>query len=232
MIWGFSSKINVRGGDIMGEKIGVIGSGVVGQTLAKGFAAHGYEVMIGTNTPSKQKELAEKTGKGIGVGSFEETARFGELLVLAVKGHAALAAIDRAGADNFQGKVVLDTTNPIADAPHVNGVLRFTTTLERSLMEELQAAVPGARFVKVFSSVGSKLMVNPKLSGGPPSMFICGNDDDAKGVTREILEKFGWETEDMGKIEAARAIEPLSILWCIPGFLGNGWMHAFKVLRP
>jgi predicted dinucleotide-binding enzyme len=216
----------------MAAKVGVLGSGAVGQTLAKGFAKHGYEVMIGTNTPSTQKELADKVGKGISVGSFEQTAAFGEILVLAVKGHAAKASLERGGAANFQGKLVVDTTNPIAEAPPVNGVLKYTTNLDMSLMEQLQTAFPEARFVKAFCSVGAGLMVDPKLPGGKPSMFICGNDEKAKAETRDILTKFGWETEDMGKAEAARAIEPLAILWCIPGFLHNDWMHAFKVLRP
>ena len=216
----------------MATTVGVIGSGAVGQTLAKGFAAHGYEVMIGTNTPSKQKELGEKLGKGVCVGTFEQTANHGEILVLAVKGPAAASAVERAGAAHFVGKLVLDTTNPIAEAPPVNGVLKYFTNLDLSLMEQLQSAVPGARFVKAFSCIGAGLMVNPKVTGGKPSMFICGNDDRAKAEAKEILTKFGWEIEDMGKAEAARAIEPLAMLWCISGFLHNDWMRAFKVLRP
>jgi predicted dinucleotide-binding enzyme len=135
-----------------------------------------------------------------------------------------------AGAGNIAGKVVIDTTNPIADAPPVNGVLRFFTSLDDSLMERLQKEFPDGRFVKAFNSVGNALMVDPACEG-TPSMFICGNDDEAKGVVRRILDDFGWETIDMGKVEAARAIEPLCILWCIPGFLRNEWSHAFKLLR-
>jgi predicted dinucleotide-binding enzyme len=98
-------------------------------------------------------------------------------------------------------------------------------------MEDLQDKVPSAHFVKAFNSVGNRAMVNPTFAGGKPSMFIAGNNDDAKKKVAEILDQFGWEVEDMGKAEAARAIEPLCILWCIPGFLRNEWSHAFKVLR-
>lgn len=216
----------------MAIKVGVLGSGAVGQTLAKGFSRHGYEVMIGTNTPAKQAELGAKVGGEVAVGSFEQTAKFGEILVLAVKGNAAKSIIEKAGVAGFQGKVVLDTTNPIAETPPVNGVLKYTTNLDSSLMEQLQSAFPSVRFVKAFSCVGAALMVDPKLPGGKPSMFICGNDDKAKAAARDILAQFGWETEDMGKAEAARAIEPLAMLWCISGFLQNDWVHAFKVLRP
>lgn len=215
----------------MGYRIGVIGSGAVGQVLANGFIKHGYEVMIGTNHQSKQAELKEKTGGKAKVGSFEEAAKFGQTLVLAVKGNAAEAALRSAGMGNLKGKTILDATNPIADAPAVNGVLKFFTTLDDSLMEQLQRLAPDAHFVKAFSCVGNALMVNPALGGMRPTMFIAGNNDAAKAEVKGILEKFGWETDDMGKAEAARAIEPLCILWCIPGFLRNDWMHAFKVLK-
>jgi len=151
--------------------------------------------------------------------------------VLAVKGDAAEAALDLAGAHALAGKTVIDTTNPIAASPPVNGVLRYFTSLEESLMERLQRRVPGARFVKAFSCVGNALMVDPNLPGGPPTMFMCGNDADAKHEVRAILERFGWVAEDLGGVEAARAIEPLCMLWCIPGFQGRGWMHALKLLR-
>ncbi len=136
-----------------------------------------------------------------------------------------------AGAENLKGKKVVDVTNPIADGPPVNGVLRFYTTLDESQMERLQRAYPEARFVKAFNSVGAACMVNPTFQGGKPTMFICGNDETAKKSVTKILDQFGWETEDMGRAEAARAIEPLCMLWCIPGFARNDWVHAFKLLR-
>jgi len=109
-------------------------------------------------------------------------------------------------------------------------VLKFFTNLDESLMERLQNAFPEAHFVKAFSSVGNACMVNPQFQGGKPTMFICGNSEAAKATVRGVLDQFGWETADMGKAEAARAIEPLCMLWCIPGFLRNDWVHAFKLL--
>ena len=126
---------------------------------------------------------------------------------------------------------MIDTTNPIDDAPPVNGVIAFFSSLKDSLMERLQRAVPDAHFVKSFSCIGSAFMVNPDFHGVKPTMFICGNHDGAKAETKIILDQFGFEVEDLGKVEAARAIEPLCMLWCIPGFLQNGWTHAFKLLR-
>jgi predicted dinucleotide-binding enzyme len=215
----------------MSKKIGVLGSGVVGQVLANGFIKHGYEVMIGTGNASKHAELKEKTGGKAEVGTFEETAKFGDIIVLATKGTGAESAITSAGLSNLKGKTVLDATNPIAETPPVNGVLSFFSSLDDSLMERLQKLAPEVNFVKCFSCVGNALMVNPDFNGVKPSMFIAGNDDAAKKEVRIILDQFGWETEDMGKAEAARAIEPLCMLWCIPGFLNSEWMHAFKLLR-
>ncbi len=215
----------------MSKKIGILGSGQVGQTLANGFIKHGYEVMIGTNTASKRDELRSKTGGKAKVGSFEETAKFGEIVVLATKGTAAEAALKSAGVAYLRGKTVIDATNPIADAPPVNGVIQYFTSLNDSLMERLQKLAPDARFVKAFNSVGNAFMINPDFNGVKPTMFICGNHDGAKGEVKSILDQFGFEVEDMGKVEGARAIEPLCMLWCIPGFLTNHWTHAFKLLK-
>ena len=214
------------------EKIGVIGSGVVGQTLASGFVKHGFETMVGSRDAGKLKEWAAKAGSLAKAGTVQEAARFGDIVVVAVKGTAAENVVRLAGPDTLAGKVVIDTTNPIADAAPVNGVIKFFTSLDESLMERLQKIAPKARFVKAFSCVGNALMVNPKMSGGPPTMFICGNDADAKKEVVGILKLFGWEIEDAGAAEGARAIEPLTLLWCIPGFLKNDWVHAFKMLRP
>jgi hypothetical protein len=151
--------------------------------------------------------------------------------VLAVKGNRAVQALALAGPDNLSGKTIIDTTNPIEDAPPVNGVLPFFTDFNQSLMEDLQRQFADAHFVKAFNSVGAASMVNPQFKGGKPTMFICGNSDPARKQVTEILDQFGWETADMGKAEAARAIEPLCMLWCIPGFLRNQWTHAFKLLQ-
>jgi len=210
-------------------KVGVLGSGDVAKVLASGFLKHGHEVMMGTRTPAKLTDWTKQNPKGR-VGSFDDAAKFAELVVLAVKGTAAADALRAAGAGNLARKPVIDATNPIADLPPTNGVLRFFTTLEESLMERLQREFESARFVKAFNSVGNTCMVNPQFKGGRPTMFICGQDDAAKRTVTGILEQFGWETADMGKTEAARAIEPLCMLWCIPGFLRNDWKHALKTL--
>jgi hypothetical protein len=210
-------------------KVGVLGSGVVGQVLADGLLKHGHQVMRGSRDPSKLAAWKAHHGAHAHTGTLAEAARFGFLVILAVKGSAAVEAVAACGAE-LDGKAVLDATNPIADAPPQDGVLRFFTGPNDSLMERLQARAPAARFVKAFSCVGNALMVDPKLPGGPPTMFICGNDEASKAVVHGVLEQFGWETADMGKVEAARAIEPLCMLWCIPGFLRNDWVHAFKLL--
>ncbi|KAF0814862.1 hypothetical protein IGB42_00918 [Andreprevotia sp. IGB-42] len=211
-------------------KVGVLGSGEVATTLAAGFVRHGHQVLIGSRDPARLADwLAAHPGST--AGTFADAAAFGELVVLAVKGSAALDVLALAEAANLAGKPVIDVTNPIADAPPVNGVLSFYTDLNLSLLETLQQAFPEAHFVKAFNSVGSARMVNPQFTGGPPSMFICGNDDHAKRTVKGVVEQFGWEPIDMGTMAAARAIEPLCMLWCIPGFLNNQWQHAFKLLR-
>jgi predicted dinucleotide-binding enzyme len=212
-------------------KIGVIGSGEVGQTLAQGLKKHGYEVRIASRTPAKLDAFAKASG--IHTGTFSEVAAWGEAVVLAVAGEAAGAAVREAGIDNLTGKLVIDTTNPIAHEPPEDGVLKFFTSPNSSLLEQLQAAAPEAKFVKAFNSVGSALMVNPSFPGGAkPTMFYCGHDDGAKKTVAKIIDQFGWNGADMGTAKAARAIEPLCQLWCIPGFLSNQWTHhAFAVLK-
>ena len=210
-------------------KIGVLGSGDVAKVLATGFLKHGYDVMMGTRSAAKLADWETNNPMGR-VGNFDDAAKFADLVVLAVKGTAAADALRAAGAQNLTGKPVIDATNPIADAPPRNGVLSFFTSLNESLMEILQTEFQDARLVKAFNSVGNARMVNPQFEGGKPTMFICGNDDGAKKTVTGILDQFGWETADMGKVEAARAIEPLCMLWCIPVFIRNQSTHAFKLL--
>jgi hypothetical protein len=212
-------------------KIGVLGSGPVGEALANGFLKHGYEVMRATREPAKLDAWKKGAGPRASVGTFPDAVRFSPLLVLAVKGTGAESAVTLCGAENLAGKTVIDATNPIADQPPENGVIRFFTGPNESLMERLQLMAPKARFVKAFSCVGNAFMVDPDLGPHKPTMFICGNDAAAKAEVEEILAKFGWEWEDMGGAEGARAIEPLCMLWCIPGLLRNQWGHAFKLLR-
>jgi predicted dinucleotide-binding enzyme len=213
----------------MSKKIGILGSGAVAKTLAAGFKKHGYEVMAGSRDPKKLDVLKE--AQNIQTGTFEEAAAFGEIIVLAVKGTAAKQVVSLAGPGNLQGKTVLDTTNPIAATPPVNGVLQYFTSPNSSLLEELQNDFPDVNFVKCFNSVGSAQMVNPDFGGEKPTMFICGNNDAAKAETKTILDQFGYETEDCGSVEAARAIEPLCMLWCVRGFREGKWAHAFRYLK-
>src|SRR5271167_36034 len=210
-------------------RVGVLGSGDAAKTLASGFLKHGHDVTMGTRTAAKLSEWKAQNPKGT-VGSFADAAASDELIVLAVKGEAAADALRSAGAQNLAGKPVVDATNPIEDAPPVNGVLKFFTSLNESRMERLQAEFSGAHFVKAFNSVGNACMVNPQFKGGKPTMFICGNHEAAKKSVSKVQDQFGWETADMGGVAAARAIEPLCMLWCIPGFLRNDWTHAFKLL--
>lgn len=208
---------------------GVLGSGEVGQVLAKGLKRHGYEVRIGSRSPDKLAAFSQESG--IPAGSFADVGRWGEALVLSVLGTAAEEVLALVGRDNLRGKLVIDTTNPIADDPPEQGVLRSFTGPNSSLMEELQRAYPEARLVKAFNSVGSARMVNPDFGGTRPTMFYCGNDAGAKATVARILDQFGWDTADMGAAPGARAIEPLAVLWCIPGFLRDEWTHAFHLLR-
>jgi predicted dinucleotide-binding enzyme len=198
---------------------GVLGSGEVGQVLAAGLKRHDYDVRIGSRTPAKLADFSREAG--IPTGTFAEVAGWGESVVLAVAGSAAADAL----------KLVVDSTNPIADEPPEQGVLKYFTPANSSLMEQLQQAYPAVRFVKAFNSVGSARMVNPDFGGVRPTMFYCGDDAGAKAAVARLIEQFGWEPQDMGGAIAARAIEPLAILWCIPGFLQDSWTHAFHLLR-
>jgi 8-hydroxy-5-deazaflavin:NADPH oxidoreductase len=208
---------------------GVLGSGEVGQTLAQGLKKHGYEVHIGSRTPAKLADFSKQTG--IPAGTFAEVGRWGEALVLAVAGPAAEQVLALVGHDALRGKLVIDTTNPIADEPPEGGVLKYFTAANMSLMEQLQRIYSEAKFVKAFNSVGSARMVDPDFQGTRPTMFYCGDDAGAKATVARLLDQFGWDTEDMGGAMGARAIEPLAVLWCIPGFLRDSWTHAFRLLR-
>ncbi|MBC7889985.1 MAG: NAD(P)-binding domain-containing protein [Ferruginibacter sp.] len=213
-------------------KIGIIGSGIVGRVLATAFLKEGDEVMLGTRNITKPEVVAwQNENPGGKAGNFEKTVLFGELIVLAIGGTSVEEAINLAGKQNFKLKTVIDATNPIAATPPVNGVLQFFTSTNESLMEKIQAMLPDAYIVKAFNSVGNTQMYKPEYNKILPTMFICGNNEDAKKTVTGILTKFGWEAEDMGHAEAARAIEPLSMLWCIPGLLHNQWTHAFKLLK-
>jgi len=214
-------------------KIGIIGTGIVGRTLAIGFLKLGHDVLLGTRNVQKEevKKFLAENSRAL-AGSFNDAAKFGDLLVLAVAGKIAREAVDMIEKINFRGKTIIDTTNPISQEPAQNGVLKYFTQQNDSLGEQIQKWLPEANVVKCFNSVGNVFMTNGNQFGNIlPTMFICGNNTEAKKEVTDILTAFNWETEDCGMIEASRAIESLCVLWCIPGFLHNKWMHAFKILR-
>lgn len=208
-------------------KVGVLGSGDVGKALGAGFAGLGHEVKIGSRDPEKLKDWVEKTGSKASAGTFAEAAAFGEILVLATLWSGTEHAIQLAEVKNFSGKVVIDTTNPLSfeGGPHL--ALGHTD----SGGEQVQRWLPAARVVKAFNIVGHAHMVHPDFPGGPPDMFICGNDDEAKKTVTGILKDFGWPAIDIGGIEGARLLEPLCILWVGYGIRTGTWNHAFKLLR-
>jgi predicted dinucleotide-binding enzyme len=208
-------------------KVAVLGSGDVGRVLASGFIGLGHEVKVGTRDPEKLRQWADAAGTNASVGSFEEAARFGDLIVLATLGSGTESAIRMAGTDNFDGKVVIDTTNPLDFS---SGAPRLSVGHTDSLGEQVQRLLPAARVVKAFNTVGNALMVNPRLPGGPPDMFLCGNDADAKKIVSQICENWGWGVIDLGGIDASRYLEPMCLVWVLHGFRSGKWMHAFKML--
>lgn len=219
--------------NLSSQKIGVLGSGIVGRVLASAFLSEGASIMLAARSAEKQelKDWQSQNAKGQ-IGSFADAAGFADIIVLAVQGEHAVNALELAGHSNLAGKIVIDATNPISHSlPPVNGVLQFFTNANESLMERLQEQFADARFVKAFNSVGNAFMYKPDFEGIKPTMFICGNDAEAKETVTAILDKFGWEVEDMGMVQSSRPIEALCILWCAPGFQRNQWTHAFKLLK-
>jgi 8-hydroxy-5-deazaflavin:NADPH oxidoreductase len=213
-------------GDTM--KIGIIGSGNVGQVLASGFKAAGHDVTIGSRDGNKAAAFTATSG--IREGTFSTVAAGSDIVVLAVQGIAAEDVVAGIAAQ-LAGKVVLDATNPISGPP-VDGVVPYFTAANDSLIQRLQKRVPAAKFVKCFNSVGAHLMIQPQLKGGMPSMFICGDDVEAKRTTTSLLEQLGWRAEDVGTSAIGHAVEALCQLWCAPGFSRGDWAHALAVLRP
>lgn len=213
-------------------KVGVLGTGDVGRALGCGFVSRGHDVMIGSRDPSSEKvrDWVAKQGKRASSGTFAEAAGYGELLVLATKWSGTENAIRLAGEENFRGKVLIDATNPLKIEPGKPPGLALGYT--DSGGEQVQRWLPDARVVKAFNIVGNPHMVDPDFPGGPPDMFICGNDGDAKAKVTEILHAFGWTgVIDIGGMEGARELEPMCILWVKYGFATGGWNHAFKMLR-
>ena len=211
-------------------KIGILGSGVVGQSLGRGFAARGDEVIIGTRDGGgdKLRDWAAGTDGRGRAGTFAEAAAFGEIVVAATKWDGTENALRLAGAANTAGKIVIDVTNPLDTSA---GLPRLALGFSDSGGEQVQRWLPDAKVVKAFNIITAAEMVNPDYPCGPPTMFICGDDEGAKEAVLGICRDFGWEVVDTGGIDGARLLEPLAMLWIVHGIRTGAWSHAFKLLR-
>ncbi|MEO7993575.1 MAG: NAD(P)-binding domain-containing protein [bacterium] len=212
-------------------QIGILGTGDVGQSLGSAFISLGHEVMLGSRESGNPKAVAWATATGslkAAVGTFAETAAFGEQLVLATHGMATEEAIQRAGITPFYGKLLIDTTNPLDFS---TGAPALAISGADSLGERVQRLLPDTRVVKAFNTVGNRHMFRPLFADGPPDMFICGDDQDAKQLVTELLHEFGWVTVDIGMIDGSRFLEAMCLVWVRYGLLTNTWDHAFKLLR-
>lgn len=213
-------------------KVGILGSGIVGQVLGKGFASLGHDVKMGSREPGSDaiKQWVAGVGGRASAGTVAEAAAFGEVAVLATRWDGTENAIRLAGPQTLAGKVVIDVTNPLVFAP--NAPPRLALGHTTSAGEQVQRWLPEARVVKAFNSVGNAHMFRPQFPGGPPDLFICGNDAAAKRTVTEIGKAFGWPgVIDIGGIDGARLLEPLAMLWIVHGIRSNSWNHAFKLLR-
>ena len=211
-------------------RIGILGSGDVGRALGKGFADLGHEVMLGTRDPNqdKVKTWVAQAGPGARAGTFAEAAAFGEIAVLATLWTGTESALRLAGMEALRGKVVLDATNPLDFSSAPPQLLIGRTD---SAGEQVQRWLPGSHVVKAFNMVGNAHMVKPSFPGGPPDMFLCGNDAAAKARTTGLLEELGWSVIDLGGIEASRYLEPMAMVWILHAIRSQSGNHAFKMLR-
>ena len=212
------------------NKIGIIGSGNVGQNLGSGFIKLGYKVKIGSREPGKLNDWVKKSGDNASSGSFEEVAKFGEIIVVCTKHDGTENAINLARKINFKDKIIIDVTNPLL-FENENSLPKLAVGYPESAGSKLQEILSGSKVVKAFNIVTANYMTNAKLKQGTPDMFICGNDKEAKKIVSEIARKWSWEVTDIGGIEQAYLLESLAMLWIRYGFLNNHWTHAFKLLK-
>jgi len=210
-------------------RVGILGSSDVAKSLARGFLGEGHEVMLGSRDPGKLASWAREAGKGAFSGTLSDAAKFGELVVLAVHGTKSVEAIRTAGADSFSGKVVIDATNPL----DMSGIVppKLVGGLGTSSGELNQNALPGAFVVKAFNTVGNAHFYKPQFAGGPPDMFLCGDDGKAKEKVSSICKDFGWNPIDVGPIGVAHYLEATAMVWIITALTGGHWHQAFKLLR-
>jgi predicted dinucleotide-binding enzyme len=212
-------------------RVGILGTGDVGKALGKGFVTLGDDVKMGSREAKNEKALAwaREMGAKASVGTFAEAAAFGEIVVLATLGVANESALKLAGPENLRGKVVIDTTNPLDFTAGVPPKLAVTGN--DSGGERVQRLLLDAHVVKAFNTVGNAFMFRPSFPGGPPDMFFCGNNDDAKQKVVAILRDFGWGIVDVGGIESSRYLEAMCMVWVLSGIHTNSWTHAFKLLK-
>jgi predicted dinucleotide-binding enzyme len=212
-------------------KIAILGTGDVGQVLGAGFARSGHQVKMGSRNPNQEKIRAwmDKTGKGVSAGTFAEAAAFAELAVLATSWEGTESAIRLADPGNLAGKIVIDATNPLdfSDGMPPKLVVGHTD----SGGEQVQRWLPSSHVVKAFNTVGNPHMIQPKFPGGPPDMFISGNNAQAKQTVADLLKAFGWSVIDFGGIERSRYLEPLAMIWILHFIDTNTGNHAFKLLK-
>lgn len=211
-------------------KIGILGTGEVGQALGNAFIALGHSVRMGSRDGQNANATtwAQTAGDRASTGTFAEAATFGEIVALATLGVANESALTMAGRDAFAGKIVLDTTNPLDFSA---GKPQLAVGHTDSGGEQVQRLLPQAKVVKVFNTVGNAFMFRPDFAGGPPTMFICGDDADAKVAVTSLLKDFGWDTADIGGIDGSRYLEPMCLTWVRYGLQTNTWTHAFKLLQ-
>ncbi len=212
------------------RRVGILGSGEVARSLGTGFARHGFDVMLGSRDPSKLHDWRDESPGPRRVGTFDETARRGELVILATLGTATEAAIRLVGAGAFDGKIVVDATNPLE---HSGGSgVGLSVGLTDSMGERVQRALPGARVVKCFNTVPHTRMIDPEFSEGTPRMLICGEDLASKQAVATLLQELGWPgVIDVGGIEAARWLEALVPLWVRVSSSEDRWDGAFKFVH-
>ena len=197
-------------------RFGVLGTGVVGHTIADKLVDVGHEVMMGSRAAGNEKAVAWATERGAAAreGSFADAARFGEMVVNATAGAASVDALGAAGAENLAGKVLIDIANPL---DHSAGMPpTFTVCNTDSLGEQIQRAFPQARVVKALNTINAEVMVDPSVVGDSHTVFICGDDPDAKERVSQLLQSFGWPSEDivdLGDIAGARGAEMYLALW-------------------
>jgi 8-hydroxy-5-deazaflavin:NADPH oxidoreductase len=212
--------------------IGILGSGEVGQKLGGGFIELGHHIKIGTRDPNQEKikEWIKKSGDSASAGTFSQAASYGQLIVVATSWNGTLEAIRMCDPKDLVDKTVIDVTNPLDFS--AEGLPKLAVGYTDSAGEIIQRLLPEANVVKAFNTVGNPHMVHPEFPNGPPTMFICGNNDNAKKtVINEFLTKLGWESIDIGGIEGSRLLEPMAMLWITHYFQTNNGNHAFKLLH-